>query len=326
MKQMLTIAVLAIIVASCNSNYEKTKSGLAYKIFKGDGKRKLKAGDMVKFDGTIKIAGRDTVLFSTNNRLPEYLPFDTTTRETHDFTEVLKYCSVGDSLVVISQVDTLVKRGMAQYNQMFKRGDQIVTSIKILKAITSREEQAKDQQGELDKEKARELAEIEGYLKKNGIKAEKTQNGVYVEQLTAGGPEKVVSGKQVTVNYKGALLQNGKVFDSNTDTAFHHVAPLTMVVGSGQAIRGWDEGLLALSKGSKANLYIPALLGYGPQGMPPAIPAYSSLKFEVQVNNITDAPAKPQIPGMGGVQVDPRQQQDPNDPRFQQQQQQQGRR
>jgi len=309
MKQLLLIAGLAIIFASCSTNYEKTPSGLAYKIYKGDEKRKLKAGDIVKINGIIKIAGRDTVLFSTDGRIPEYLPVDTSSRQSHDFNEVLKLCSVGDSFVVIAQVDTLVKRGQAQYNEIFKRGDQIVTSIKILKAITSQEEQATDQKAEMEKEKIREIAEIEAHLKKNNIKATKTENGVFVETLSPGTGEKVVVGKQVTVNYTGSLLKNGKTFDSTTDTAFHHVEPFSMMVGAGQAIRGWDEGLQALSKGGKANLYIPALLGYGPPGAPPAIPPYAALKFLVEVVNVADAPAQPQMPGMQGQPQDPRSQQ-----------------
>jgi FKBP-type peptidyl-prolyl cis-trans isomerase FkpA len=328
MKQMLAIAGLAAIMASCNTNYEKTPSGLAYKIIKGDNKQKLKTGDIVKINATIKIAPRDTTLFTTGNRLPEYVPIDTTSRQTHDFTEVLRLCSVGDSLVAVSQVDTLVKRNMAQYNNMLKRGDQIFTTIKVLKAFSNREEQNKDQQQEVEKEKAREVAEMENYLKKKGIKAQKTGNGVYVEQLKAGSGEKPVNGKQVTVNYRGSLL-DGKVFDSNMDTSFRHVQPFSFVLGSNQTIRGWEEGLLTLGKGGKGNIYIPALLGYGPQGAPPAIPSYAPLKFEVEVLNIADAPKRqPQMPG-AAMQGDPRQQQNPRrqqDPRQQQSAGQQGKR
>jgi hypothetical protein len=157
MKQMLAIAGLAAIMASCNTNYEKTPSGLAYRIFKGDNKQKLKTGDIVKINATIKISPRDTVLFTTGNRLPEYVPIDTSTRQSHDFTEVLRLCAVGDSLVAVSQVDTLVKRNMAQYNNMLKRGDQIFTTIKVLKAFTNREEQTKDQQQEIEKKKEEKL-------------------------------------------------------------------------------------------------------------------------------------------------------------------------
>jgi FKBP-type peptidyl-prolyl cis-trans isomerase FkpA len=321
MKQMLAIAGLAVIMASCNTNYEKTASGLTYKIFKGDGKQKLKAGDIAKISATIKIAPRDTVIFSTGTHLPEYVPVDTSSRQSHDFNEVLKLTSVGDSLVVVSQVDTLVKRGMAQYNPMLKRGDQIFTSIKVLKAFANREDQAKDQQQEVEKEKTKEAAELESYLKKKGIKAQKTENGVYVEQLSAGTGEKPVNGKQVTVNYRGSLLDNGKVFDSNMDTSFHHVKPFSFVLGANQTIRGWEEGMLPLSKGAKGNIYIPSLLGYGPPGAPPAIPGYAPLKFEIQILNIADAPSMPQqMPG-AGMQGDPRMQQDPRQQQDSRQQQ-----
>ncbi len=51
MKQMLAIAGLALIMASCNTNYEKTKSGLSYKIFKGKGSgNNLKAGMFAKLN------------------------------------------------------------------------------------------------------------------------------------------------------------------------------------------------------------------------------------------------------------------------------------
>jgi FKBP-type peptidyl-prolyl cis-trans isomerase FkpA len=299
MKQILAFAALVIMITSCNTNYEKTKSGLAYKIFRGDGKQKLKPGQIVKINGMVKIAGRDTVLFTTYNRLPEYLPLDSSTRLSHDFNEVLKFASVGDSLVVISQVDTLVKRGQLQYNEMFKRRDQIVTNIKVLGAYNSQQEVQADQQKEFEKEKNREIAQLESLLKKKGINAQKTANGVFVETQNPGEAQKAENGKQVTVNYRGSLLENGKVFDSNIDTSFGHAQPFSFVLGARQTIQGWEEGLRSFGRGGKGNLYIPALMGYGPQGAPPTIPPYSPLKFEVEVTNIAEAPAQPapQMPG-----------------------------
>lgn len=302
MKTLFAAAGIALLFASCSADFEKTKSGLAYKIIKGKGGAKLKGGDIIKINGTIKIAPKDTVLFSTT-RMSEYLPVDTGTRLTHDFSEVLKYCSVGDSLITIAQVDTLVKRGTADYKGFFKRGDQLVTGIRIVKAFSSREEVMKDQQQEMDKERARETAEMEKELSKKGIKAEKTESGVFVEMINSGSGEKVQNGKQVTVNYTGSLMENGKKFDSNEDTAFHHTEPYKFVVGTGETIRGWEEGILKLSTGSKANLYIPAMMGYGPQGMPPTIPRFAALKFEIEVLKVEDAPARPKMPmGMNSQQ------------------------
>lgn len=327
MKQILAFAALVIMITSCNTNYEKTKSGLAYKIFEGKGKQKLKGGQIAKINVTVKLSPRDSVLFTTQNRLPEYVPVDTTTRLSHDFNEVLKMASVGDSLAIISQVDTLVKRGQAQYNEMFKRRDQIVYNIKVLGAFASQEDMAKDQQQEFEKEKNREIAQLESYLKKKGINAQKTPNGVFVELQNPGDAnQKVQNGNQVTVNYTGSLLENGKVFDSNKDSKFGHPQPFSFIVGEGKTIRGWEEGITYFGKGGKGNVYIPTLMGYGPSGAPPTIPPYSALKFEVEVVDINTAPPPPApAQGMGGMQMDPGQQQ--GDPRQQQRdprQQQQG--
>ncbi len=321
MKQILAFAALVIMITSCNTNYEKTKSGLAYKIIEGKGKQKLKGGQIAKVNVIVKLSGRDSVLFTTYNRLPEYVPVDTSSRLSHDFNEVLKLASVGDSLVIISQVDTLVKRGQAQYNEMFKRRDQIVYNIKVLGAFANQEDMGRDQQQEFEKEKNREIAQMESYLKKKGISAQKTQNGVFVELQNPGDAnQKVQNGNQVTVNYTGSLLENGKVFDSNKDPKFGHPQPFSFVVGEGKTIKGWEEGITLFGKGGKGNVYIPTLMGYGPPGAPPTIPPYSALKFEVEVTNINTAPPPPPapVPGMEGMQMDPRQQQQ-GDPRQQQQ-------
>jgi FKBP-type peptidyl-prolyl cis-trans isomerase FkpA len=297
MRKFLAIALLAITVASCkNSRYEKTETGLAYKIIEGDKKgEKLKAGQFVKINGVVKTSPKDSILFTTYGRIPEYLPVDTSSRKTHDFNEVLKFCSVGDSLIVVAQVDTIVKMGLGQYNDVLKKGGQIVTSLRILQAFNSEQERAADQQKEVEKFKAGEVAELESHLKKNNIKAEKSPNGVYVEVTNPGAGPKAQMGQQVTVKYTGSVLKTGKVFDSNVDTSFQHTQPFSFVIGTGQVIRGWDEGFQQLSKGGKANLYIPSLLGYGPPGNGQAIPPYAALKFVVEVLDISAAPpAQPQ--------------------------------
>ena len=298
MKRLLTIAVLAIAFASCKPSYEKTQTGLSYKIFKGDKGEKLKHGQLVKINGEVKLSGKDSILFTTFGRMPEYLMIDTSRKRTHDFSEVLQMASVGDSLIVISQIDTLVKMGIMQYNEMFKKGDQIKTTVKVLGVFENEEARAKDQQAETEKIKSKELAELESYLKKNNIKTTKTPNGVFVEITNPGEGEKVKAGNQVTVMYKGSLVENGKVFDANTESEFGHTDPFSFVVGAGQVIRGWDEGLQYFSKGGSGNLYIPSMMGYGPSGSAPSIPPFAALKFEVSVKDVTTppAPAAPPAP------------------------------
>ncbi len=289
MKQLLSILSVALIIASCNTKYEKTKSGLAYKIFKGNAKEKLKPGQIVKINGKVTIAGRDTVLFTTYGRLPEYFVFDTTAKNTHDFNEVLKFCGVGDSLVTIAQVDTLAKRGALQYNDFLKRRDQIVTTIKVLGVFASEEEKVKDQQAEVEKEKAREIADVQAYITKNNIKAEKTATGVFVEIKNAGSGPKADTGKQVSVMYRGTLLKTGVAFDSNLDTSFHHTEPFVFVNGTHQVIPAWEEAMPYFGTGGSGRIFVPAIMAYGPGGKGP-IPPYSHLIFDIEVKSVGEAP------------------------------------
>lgn len=296
MKNVLAIAALAIIISSCNTSYEKTPSGLAYKIFKGDGKRTLKAGDIIKFNISVKLSPKDTVWFTTYGKVPQYIPFDTSNKQTNDFTEVLKFCGEGDSIVAITQIDSLVKKGLAQYSEVLKKGDQVVTQVKIIKVFTKDEEVVQDQKKEIENKKKAEIADLESYIKKNNIKAEKTENGVFVEMKTAGTGAPVLDGKQITVDYTGYLLENGKAFDSNVDSTIGKIQPFTFVVGRDPVITGWPEGLKKFAEGGSGTLYIPSMMAYGPRGSQPVIPPFAALKFVVTVRKVADAPPVQPMP------------------------------
>ena len=88
-------------------------------------------------------------------------------------------------------------------------------------------------------------------------------------------------GQIVAVHYKGTTLE-GKEFDSSAKTG----VPFEFQIGQGQVIRGWDEGIALLNKGSKAILLIPSTMAYGQQGAGADIPADASLRFDVEVVDI----------------------------------------
>ncbi|GLV43256.1 FK506-binding protein 14 [Carabus blaptoides fortunei] len=83
------------------------------------------------------------------------------------------------------------------------------------------------------------------------------------------------------MHYKGRL-DDGTEFDNS----YKRDHPITFTLGSGQVIKGWDQGLIGMCVGEKRKLVIPPSLGYGTNGSPPRIPSNSVLTFEVELMNI----------------------------------------
>lgn len=80
------------------------------------------------------------------------------------------------------------------------------------------------------------------------------------------------------VHYTGRL-EDGSKFDSSRDRN----EPFEFVLGAGQVVRGWDEGLAQMSKGQVCKLICTPEHAYGVQGFPPLIPANATLVFEVEL-------------------------------------------
>lgn len=97
-----------------------------------------------------------------------------------------------------------------------------------------------------------------------------------VEEQVQGTGAVAKPGDRIVVNYTGRL-QDGTVFDSSMGKA-----PYAFMLGAGEVIAGWDQGLVGVQAGSKRTLVIPPQLGYGASDYGP-IPGNSTLIFEVEV-------------------------------------------
>jgi len=100
---------------------------------------------------------------------------------------------------------------------------------------------------------------------------------------------KVQKGNQISMHYTGTIDQSsatgekGSKFDSSRD----HGQTMNVVIGTGEVIKGMDEGLVGLCLGAKANLVIPPEMGYGESGAGDAIPGGATLNFDVEVVTIS---------------------------------------
>src|SRR5512136_2480029 len=99
-----------------------------------------------------------------------------------------------------------------------------------------------------------------------------------IDKLNSGTGAAPKRGDTVTVHYTG-WLTDGTKFDSSVDRD----EPFSFVLGTGQVIQGWDEGVAALRVGDKARLTIPPEKAYGQQGYPGVIPPQATLIFEVEL-------------------------------------------
>ena len=127
----------------------------------------------------------------------------------------------------------------------------------------------------------KDLQTIDKYLAENKIVADTTESGVRIRVTEQGKGPKPQAGDNIVVHYRGKLL-SGEQFDASYDRN----EPFTFPVGQGQVIRGWDEGLMQLPKGSKATLYIPSPLAYGAQQRSEVIKPNSILVFDVEVVDV----------------------------------------
>ncbi|OSD06929.1 hypothetical protein PYCCODRAFT_1382917 [Trametes coccinea BRFM310] len=87
------------------------------------------------------------------------------------------------------------------------------------------------------------------------------------------------NGDRLQVHYTGTLYSNGNKFDSSRDRG----QPLPLTLGSGQVIKGWEEGLKDMCVGEKRVLTIPPSMAYGPRGFGNVIPPNSALVFDVEL-------------------------------------------
>jgi FKBP-type peptidyl-prolyl cis-trans isomerase FkpA len=101
-----------------------------------------------------------------------------------------------------------------------------------------------------------------------------------IEKLTSGQGRAPKKGETVTVHYTG-WLTDGREFDSSRNRQ-----PFSFVLGAGQVIAGWDQGVAQMNTGDKVKLTIPPELAYGRDGYPGAIPPDSTLVFEVELLSI----------------------------------------
>ena len=108
-----------------------------------------------------------------------------------------------------------------------------------------------------------------------GIMSDQVEE-LIIEDLEVGEGEECPAGAQVTVHYRGTLM-DGTEFDSS----YKRGQPINFPLNN--LIKGWQEGIPGMKVGGKRKLTIPYAMGYGVHGSPPTIPPKADLIFEIEL-------------------------------------------
>ncbi len=201
--------------------------------------------------------------------------------------EGLMKMSPGDSLTVVIPLDSIPQRPPAWADNKNMYFDLVLNEIKTAEeyAVDLHADQAAR---EVEQAKFREVEEqiasqvqstITDYTA-GKLKGELKDGPGGLKYIIheAGTGAQAKAQQRVSVNYYGSLT-NGTMFDNS----FKKGKALDFVLGVGQVIKGWDEGIALLKEGAKATLFIPYQMAYGESGRPPSIPPKSELIFYVEL-------------------------------------------
>ncbi len=284
-RRLIILAALATaLFQSCGDGFKTSDDGLKYKIHTSNEGEKIKVGDFVTMNMVYR-TDSDSVLFDTYKIGQAVKLMVSAPTFKGDLMHGLTLLTEKDSATLLINADSLfVKTFQFQRPAFIAAGSMLTFQVKIEK-VQSKEKMEEEMKAEAAKKAGEESANIAKYIADNKLVTTTTASGLQYVITKQGSDNKAAVGDTVVVHYTGRLL-NGKKFDSSYDVN----KPLEFPVGQGVVIKGWDEGLMIIGKGTKATFIVPSVIGYGGNDVGNgAIPAFSTLVFDVELVNIKKA-------------------------------------
>lgn len=137
----------------------------------------------------------------------------------------------------------------------------------------------KENEEERKKEEEAQLAKIVSEIEAETPELQKTEDGIYVQEITPGTGKKVQEGDTVQTHYELRLYGEDKIIDSS----YARKQPFEFKPGAKQVIAGWDAVVQTMSEGQKIRAVIPPELGYGSRGAGGVIPGNAFLDFTIEL-------------------------------------------
>jgi len=276
-------------ITSC-SKYKKTDSGLEYQIAKdSSGEDYPEEGGFITFWFEIQNDKDSTIDSQFKDPNPVGIPTPEVTH-TPSIEEGFALLTEGDSAVFLLNADSLYTNTFRRKTpEHIKAGSMVKMIVRMGKiyskhfvdSVMAVQRRQEENQMVVEEESyKKDSLIIQDYLAKHHLKGQATIGGAYVVKLRENNATDlfIMPGESIEATYVGKLLIEGTEFDKSPKGEY-----FKFTVGTGQVIKGWDQGFQKMKRGEKALLLIPSRLAYGSRGAGGAIPPNAPLLFEVEV-------------------------------------------
>jgi FKBP-type peptidyl-prolyl cis-trans isomerase FkpA len=257
--------------------FQKTPTGLEYRIYHNGGKTKPVAGDLIK---TIVVYcnHKDSVIYDSRISRPENIFELLAPTFKGSLEEGMLMMAIGDSAIFRVNADSIYAKTFKTPRPKYvKKGSKLTFRIKLL-GIKTKESIDHRTPEEIEKDnEARRVAEpqlILDFVKLNGISQQPSASGLYYIQREAGSGPQVTNTSKVKIVYHCTTL-DGAVVDTQSK-------PIEIDMSLGKITKGMQEGLLNMSMGTKATLIIPSELAFGKRKISTVQP-YTTLIYDLEV-------------------------------------------
>jgi FKBP-type peptidyl-prolyl cis-trans isomerase FkpA len=281
------LLLILLMFSACKRNgFNKTSSGLEYKIYTANSGPKAKEGDYLTMYLVYKTANDSVIFDSHKDGAPWHFqlmkpPFR------GSYEEGLTLLSAGDSATFLVSADSM-------FNLIFKKplpngiasGSKLKFDIQLINIETAEEAELVKKKMNEERRKM-EQQSIDQYLRSHNMALTPSPDGLYfLKQLKSTG---ISPDRQSTcvIEYTGRFL-DGKVFESSDLDG----QPKQVTLGENAIIKGWEEALLLMRTGEKATIIVPSSLGFGEEGRRNAkngtydIYPYTPLVYDLQLRAV----------------------------------------
>lgn len=274
---LLLILLSSATFAQQKNAFQKTASGLEYKIYANGGKVKPVPGDLIK---TILVYSnhKDSIIYDSRISRPENVFELLAPTFKGSLEEGMQLMAIGDSAIFKVNADSVYAKTFKIPRPAYvKKGSKLTFKIKLL-GIKPKETIDNRTPEEIDRDnEARRLAEhklIQDFIELNKIETPACASGLYYIERQAGSGPGITANSKIKIIYNCTTL-DGAVIDTQTN-------PIEIDMSAGKITKGMEDGLLKMTMGAKATIIIPSALAFGKRKISTVLP-YTTLIYDLEV-------------------------------------------